>query len=100
MIKLKSLITEKVYSKKEMIEMGASGALSRAILMKIPLDKIDGREPIPEPNSYIKGRQISVPIEVEYDRLNDKYMLYSGNHRVRQAEINGDETILAFIEIR
>lgn len=89
----------KIYSRDEMIKMGASGYLSRAIRLRIPISKIDGREPVPDPESYKPGREITVPIEVEYDPLNGKYILYSGNHRVRQAEINGDLTILAFVQI-
>jgi len=99
MIKLKEILNKpRIYSKSEMIKMGADGYLSRAILTKIPISKIDGREPIPEPNSYVPGKKITQPIEVEYDSTNDKYMLYSGNHRVRQAEINGDKNIIAFVQ--
>jgi hypothetical protein len=87
----------KFYSKSEMIQLGADGYLSRARLAKIPVSKIDGREPVPEPDSYVKGTSIKQPIEVAYDAAADKYMLYSGNHRVRQAEVNGDKYIIAFV---
>lgn len=88
----------KFYSKEEMIRMGADGYLSKAVLKKIRISKIDGREPIPEPNSYKKGKPITQPIEVEYQYKTGKYILYSGNHRVKQAEINGDEYIPSFVQ--
>jgi len=90
----------KIYSKEEMLKMGADGHLSRATLHKIPMSKIEGREPTPEPDDYKPGREITQPIEVEYDSGIDKYILYSGNHRVRQAEINGQKYILAFVQYK
>lgn len=90
----------KVYTKDEMIKLGADGYLSRAILHKIPISNIDGREPVPEPDSYKPGKPITQPIEVEFDPNNGKYILYSGNHRVRQAEVNGEKYILAFVQTR
>jgi hypothetical protein len=91
------MIGEKIYSKKEMIDLGASGYFGHAILKNISIDKIDGLEPTPAGN-YRSNRQIKVPIEVSYDVLNDKYILYSGNHRVTQAKMNKQSTILAFVE--
>ena len=88
----------KTFSKEEMISMGADGYLSYAVLMNIPLAKINGREPIPS-GDYKKGKKIKQPIEVVYNKTNDEYTLFSGNHRVRQAEINGDLTIPAFVEM-
>lgn len=88
----------KIFSKQEMIGLGADGYLNNATLRRIPIDKIDGREPIPEPDSYKPGKPITQPIEVEYNAETKKYILYSGNHRVRQAEINGNKLIIAFVQ--
>ena len=87
------------YTKQQMIDAGADGHLSRAIRADIPIEKIDGREPTPAmEGGYKKGTPITQPIEVQYDKANDKYMLYAGNHRVTQAEVNGQGTIPAFVE--
>lgn len=91
---------KKVFTKQEMIALGADGHLDRARLRRIPIAKIDGREPIPEPDSYQRGKLITQPVEVEYDQTNDTYILYAGNHRVRQAEVNGDKMITAFVQYR
>ena len=88
----------KIFTKQEMIDLGADGHLSSAIKTDIPLSKIVGREPVPAGN-YKKGRKVTQPIEVVYDKENDQYILYSGNHRVHQAEINGDLTVPAFVEM-
>ena len=91
---------KKIYTKEEMISLGASGYLDYAILQKIPVEKIEGREPTPsasEGDPYEKGRKILVPVEVSYNRLVGTYILWSGNHRVHQAEVNGDDTITAFV---
>ncbi len=88
----------KTFTKQEMINLGADGYLSFAVLKNIPIEKIKGREPIPS-GDYEKGKKITQPVEVVYNKENDEYMLYSGNHRVHQAEINGDTTIPAFVEM-
>lgn len=89
----------KVYTKQEMIDAGADGHLSKAVKMEIPVSEIDGREPVPAmEGGYKKGTEITQPIEVVYDKEQGKYMLYAGNHRVKQAEVNGQKTILAFVE--
>lgn len=88
-------------SKAEMIKRGADGHLSFAKERFIPIDKIDGLEPTPaasDDEGYRKGRPITQPIEVMYDRDTDSYMLYGGNHRVTQARINGQSHILAFVQ--
>lgn len=86
-------------TKAQMIERGADGFLSSAVQLDIPVSKIDGREPVPEmEGGYQPGTPITQPIEVAYDPDSDTYILYSGNHRVRQAEINGQATIPAFVE--
>ncbi len=85
----------------EMLQRGAGGYLSRAYEVWIPIAKIDGLEPTPaaaDEEGYWKGRPILQPIEVSYDRSNDLYMLYAGNHRVTQAKLNGDAFIRAFVQ--
>jgi len=94
-----------LYTKSDMIRMGADGYLSEAMLVYIPLSKITGRDPVPrtfvdesgEEREFKKGRKITAPIEVLTDDL-ESFALYAGNHRVRQAEVNGQEYILAFVE--
>lgn len=86
-----------------MINMGADGWLSDAVFVYIPLDKITGKDPVPrtfvdkegEEQEFTMGRKIEVPIEVEYD--NGQFVLYGGNHRVKQAGINGQQSIPAFV---
>lgn len=93
-------------SKQQMISMGASGVLSQAYLRYIPIDEIVSLDPEPadwtdnegEVRQYTSGQEIKIPIEVKYDRENKTYDLYDGNHRIKQAKINGDTHILAFIE--
>jgi len=86
-------------SKEEMIAQGADGYLSSAYRMHIPLGKIVGREPVPEmEGGYHKGTKITQPVEVEYNRADDTYTLYAGNHRVRQAEVNRDTHVPAFVQ--
>jgi len=94
---------DKIYSKNEMINMGADGAFPDALLLQIPINKIIGREPIPSDyldekgivRKFQPGKKIKVPIEVEYN--NGQFVLYGGNHRLRQAEINNQENIWAFV---
>jgi hypothetical protein len=88
-------------SKDEMIRRGADGHLSRAFLRYVPIQKLEGLEPVPaasEGMPYIKGRPITQPIEVRYDAANDYYIVAAGNHRVAQAKLNRDSHILAFVE--
>ncbi len=90
-----------VISKDEMIKRGADGSLSRAYERYIPVGKVSGLEPTPaasDGNPYVKGKPIIQPIEVAYDKLNDTYTLYGGNHRITQATLNGDKFIKAFVE--
>ncbi len=91
------LVLGRRYSKADMIALGAGGHLRRGILREIPLSKIDGLDPTPA-GDYWVGRKIEIPIEVEYDALNDKYIMYNGNHRFTQAKMNNQDTILAFVE--
>ncbi len=87
----------------EMINRGADGAFSNAVLINIPLSMITGREPIPadyvdeggEVKQFERGGKIKVPIEVEWN--GESFVLYGGNHRLRQAEVNGQDSIWAFV---
>lgn len=86
------------FTHQQMLAAGADGHLQRARVMDIPLSKVDGREPVPAmEGGYKKGRAITQPIEVTHQPDNDVYMLYAGNHRVRQAEVNGQSHIRAFV---
>ena len=86
-------------SQKQMLVRGAGGHLTEAYETEIPLSKIDGREPTPAmEDGYKKGTEIKQPIEVVYQSETDTYILYAGNHRVTQAEINGQKTIKAFVQ--
>lgn len=88
-------------SKAQMIARGADGHLSTAKERYIPLQLVDGREPTPgasDDEGYVKGRQIKTPIEVQFNKDEGVYYLYGGNHRVTQAELNGDRYIWAFVE--
>lgn len=84
-------------SKDEMMARGSDGYLNRAQEALIPVEKVTGREPTPA-GEYVSGRAITQPIEVQYQPENDTYILYSGNHRVTQAEANGEAMIRAFVE--
>lgn len=92
----------KMLTKEQMLQRGADGHLSKAFEAHIPLDKLDGLEPVPANDTpdgkYLPGRQITQPIEVIHDAVNDTYMVYAGNHRIAQARANGDRTIPAFVE--
>jgi hypothetical protein len=65
---------DKIYSKQEMISMGADGWLPDAVLVSIPIDKISGREPVPRTyvddsgieQEFKSGKEIKVPIEVDH----------------------------------
>lgn len=87
----------------EMLAMGSGGHLSRGYLRYIPIDKLDGLEPVPsnhqsDDGMYHYGQQIRNPIEVQYDAGNDVYQLFAGNHRVAQGKANEQTYILAFVE--
>lgn len=87
------------YTHRQMINAGADGHLTRgARLQHIPVADIDGREPVPSMEGSHVGKKITQPVEVHHE--DGKYMLYAGNHRVRQAEINGQTHIPAFVAKR
>lgn len=105
LIKEERLIPTKI-SQDEMIRLGATGSLSSAYERYIPIDKIEGLDPSPadwtdeEGNvkPFKKGQKINSSIEVIYDSFDDVYYLQNGNHRIKQAKINGDKYIRAFIQ--
>jgi len=87
------------YTKAQMIKEGADGYLSSAIKISIPLDMIEGHEPVPATEGgYKEGTPVTQPIEVSRNPESGKYTLYSGNHRVQQAIVNGQSSIPAFVE--
>lgn len=98
---------DRLYTKQDMLNTGADGYLDSAILLWIPLSKVTGRDPEPrtfvdeqgQEQEFVKGRKIDRPIEVVWNKENDDFILYSGNHRVKQAEINQQESIRAFVGI-
>ncbi len=102
------LLSNKVYSQKEMVEMGGNYHLAHGMLMMIPVAQIDGLDPEPggwtddegEYHEFSDKEKINLsnakPIEVHYQ--DGVYMLYDGNHRVTQAKINGDKFIKAFVQ--
>lgn len=93
-------------SNSDMIQLGATGQLSSAYERYIPIDKIEGLDPEPadwtDDNGEVKnfevGQEIKKSIEVIYDAFDDIYLLQNGNHRIKQAKINGDKYIRAFIQ--
>ena len=91
-----------ILSHQEMLKMGATGALSRAFERYILLDKIEGLDPEPstwgDGYEFKKGEEIKSSIEVIYDKDRDIYFLQNGNHRIKQARVNGDKYIRAFIQ--
>ena len=95
-----------IYSQADMIRMGGTGQLSKAFKRFIPIDKITGLDPEPKDwtddfgnvRQFEKGEKIKIPIEVIYDSYDDLYYLQNGNHRIKQAKINGDKYIEAFIQ--
>jgi hypothetical protein len=100
-------ISNKVYTQQEMVALGGNYNCYHGMLMMIPVSKIDGLDPVPgswlddngEEHDFKKGGKPSQkPIEVWYDKDNDVYTLYDGNHRVNQAKINGDKYIKAFVQ--
>lgn len=105
--KISNKIGEYLYDKSEMLAQGSDGYLSHAILLWIPIDKITGLDP--EPRTWVdddgrerefkRGRKITKPIEVMCQKDNDTFILYAGNHRLKQAKLNGQDRILAFVEV-
>lgn len=93
-------------SKEQMIKLGASGSLDKAFERYIPIDKIVGLDPSPKDwtdnygniRKYTRGDKINSSIEVIYDSNDDLYYLQNGNHRIKQAKLNGDQFIRAFIQ--
>ena len=83
-----------------MIGRGAYGFLTRACECIIPVDKVIPLLPDPvceEWGAYRHGGE-DQPIEVQYSREDDGYLLYAGNLRLREAMERGEQTIRAFVE--
>lgn len=120
----KTILTESIQSVKELkqylvgrrkltqfemesISPSFTFSLRHGILMNIPIDMIEGLDPEPanwtsddgSVQDYKKGGKIKEPIEVQYDPESNVFSLQNGNHRIKQAKINGDEKILAFVEM-
>lgn len=98
-------IIRRVLSQKEMVQLGGNYHLSKGVLMWIPVNMIDGLDPEPSTwqddegiHNFIKGQKIIKPIEVIYNSDNNVFYLQDGNHRVKQAKLNGDLYIKAFVE--
>ncbi len=94
-------------SEMENISPSFTYSLKHGILMSIPIAIIDGLDPEPsswtddngEVKEYKKGHRIKEPIEVEYDSELELFNLQNGNHRIKQAKLNGDDNILAFVQM-
>lgn len=107
---MKVIVSESVLgqklSQKQMADMSKSFtySLSHGYLKMIPISKIVGLDP--EPASWVdgegnerefkKGTLITEPIEVIFD--GGQYYLQNGNHRIKQAKVNGDKFIKAFVQ--
>jgi len=99
-------LSQKIYTQAEMVKMGGNYHLHHGILAMIPVEKVDGLDPEPADwhddegttRNFRPGQKIDKPIEVSYDELNDKFMLWDGNHRMKQAKTNGDKYIKAFVQ--
>ena len=92
-------------SQDDMSKKGGTYALSHAYERYIPIDKIEGLDPEPADwsddngiHNYEPNDNELEPIEVKYDKSNDVYYLQNGNHRIKQAKINNNKYVLAFIE--
>lgn len=90
----------------QMVKLGATGTLDKAFERYIPTDKVVGEDPSPADwtdddgnvRKYVKGDPINSSIEVVYDSDTDVYYLQNGNHRLKQAILNNDKYIRAFIQ--
>jgi len=112
-MKLTTLIFEstnwvigKKYSYDELMQRDISPYVNNAVLTYIPVNKITGRDPTPgdwtdeEGNvqQFTKGsKESNIPIQVKYDKNLDEFILFDGNHRLHQSEINGSKYILALV---
>ena len=95
-----SLSPGELLTQEEMIGRGAYGFLSSARECIIPIEKVIQLLPDPvceEWGAYRHGGE-DQPIEVQYSREEDGYLLYAGNLRLREAVERGEQTIRAFVE--
>jgi hypothetical protein len=99
-------VIKKIMTQNEIVKMGGNYNVQHGMLMLIPVDKIDGLDPSPadwhddEGNvrDFEKGETINKPIEVWYEPDRDVFLLQDGNHRVKQAKLNSDKYIKAFVQ--
>ena len=91
---------DEMLSQEEMIDRGAYGFLSRACECNIPVEKVIQLLPDPVCEEWGAYRHCGEdqPIEVQYSREEDGYLLYAGNLRLREAIERGEQTIRAFVE--
>ena len=104
------VINRKILTQPEMASMFPSFNyhLQHGMLMKIPIDQIDGLDPEPADwgddegtyHDFTAGKEVTKPIEVWYEEDQDKFILYDGNHRVKQAKVNNDKYILALVQTK
>lgn len=88
---------------KDILKMKHVYPVSHGVLTNIPVDSIQGLDPEPadwtndagEVKQFIPGEKILNPITVEHD--SGVFSLLDGNHRVKQAKLNGDKTISALV---
>lgn len=93
-------------TRSQMVKLGATGALNKAFERYIPTDQVVGEDPSPADwtddngnvKKYVAGDSINSSIEVIYDADTDVYYLQNGNHRLKQAILNNDKYIRAFIQ--
>lgn len=94
----------RILGKDELLKSDAPN-FPHAIEKKIPISKIDGLDPSPadwvddagNTRQFKKGEPITKRIEVQYNPDTGNYTLFNGNHRVKQAILNGDTSINAFV---
>tara|TARA_R110000822_G_scaffold128195_39_gene264016 strand:- start:376 stop:771 length:396 start_codon:yes stop_codon:yes gene_type:complete len=99
-------ITRSILTQAQMVSMGGNYNLQHGMLMNIPVDMIDGLDPEPsmwsdddgEYHDFTAGQQIKKPIEVVWEADQNVYLMQDGNHRVKQAKLNGDKFIKAFVQ--
>ena len=93
-------------TKADMIERGATGTLTKGFERFIKTSKVVSESKEPDTwvddegtrREYTRGTLILHPIEVRFDKTEDVYYLVNGKSRLKQALINMDEYILAFVE--
>lgn len=95
----------KIYNYNELLSYGNNAGFPHAILLNVPLHSITGLDPEPADwtddygnvKQYTAANRINKPIWLEFDRDSGNFIMLDGNHRYKQAKLNGDETITAFV---